>query len=80
MISTYVPRFMGTYLDLNKLGKAGPDGDAFPDWNLTFQEDAPGSWCQALPPGFDPLGDSRYSLTHCNQSRMDFDLTGARHG
>lgn len=23
VISTYVPRFMGTYLDLNKLGKAG---------------------------------------------------------
>jgi uncharacterized membrane protein YadS len=23
VLSTYVPRFMGTYLDLNKLGKAG---------------------------------------------------------
>ena len=38
MLSTYLPRFMGTYLDLNRLGKAGLTATLLPDRNLDLEQ------------------------------------------
>ncbi len=72
VLSTYVPRFTGAWLDLNRLGKSGLTATLFLIGTSLSKRDSAECWHQAPAPGHDPLDPGRISLADRHLYRSHF--------